>query len=127
MATATKEISVLIIEDQRDVADSLALFLEHVCHFRVTVARNGKTGVGAALRERPDAVVCDIGLPEMDGYQVAAELSRKPRKPLLIAVTAYGDDDARERALAAGFDHYLVKPADPEELEAIVRNHFKLG
>jgi len=127
MTTATRVISVLIIEDQRDVADSLALFLEHVCHFRVTVARNGKAGVGAALKERPDVVVCDIGLPEMDGYQVAAALCGKPRKPLLIAVTAYGDDEAKDRAKAAGFDHYLVKPSDPEELESIVRNHFKLG
>jgi two-component system, sensor histidine kinase len=126
MATATKQVSVLIIEDQRDVADSLALFLEHVCSFRVSVARNGEAGVGAALRELPDVVVCDIGLPKMDGYQVAAELAKKPRKPLLIAVTAYGDDEAKERAMGAGFDHYLVKPADPEELEAIVRKHLKL-
>ena len=70
-----------------------------------------------ALADPPDAVVCDIGLPRLNGLQVAAELGRLRPKPLLIAVTAYGGVYTEELARAAGFDHYLLKPADPFEIE----------
>jgi DNA-binding response OmpR family regulator len=123
VAAAVQPPSVLIIEDSHDAADSLGLYLEHICHYRVTIAYDGDAGINAALAGHPDVVISDIGLPKKDGYQVGTAISRMSRKPLLIAVSAYGDDDAQERARAAGFQHYLVKPADPEEIEAIIGNH----
>jgi DNA-binding response OmpR family regulator len=117
--------SVLIIEDSHDVADSLGLYLEYICHYRVTIAYDGDAGISAAFACEPDVVVCDIGLPKKDGYQVATSISCMSRRPLLIAVSAYGDDDSQGRARAAGFDHYLVKPADPEELEGLIEAKLK--
>lgn len=118
----SRPFSVLLVEDQADVAESLALFLEVACRCRVSIARDGEAGVSAAHAQEPDAVVCDIGLPKKDGFAVARELAASlPRRPLLIAVTGYGDDESREKGRAAGFDHYLLKPADPFEIEAILR------
>jgi len=115
---------VLLVEDQHDVADSLALFLEVACHCQVCVAYDGEAGVAAARSQEPDAVVCDIGLPKKDGFQVAREVAAcLPRRPLLIAVTGYGDDESRAKGRAAGFDHYLQKPADPMAIEAILRSY----
>jgi DNA-binding response OmpR family regulator len=116
-------MSVLLVEDNPDVAASLALYLE-LCHFDVTVAADGEAGVRAAMADPPDAVVCDIGLPRMDGFAVARAVGAglAPR-PLLIAVTGYGEDWMRERGAAAGFDHYLVKPADPRAITALLRAH----
>ena len=117
----SRPLSVLLVEDQPDVADSLALFLQAVCHCRVSIARDGEAGVAAARAEEPDAVVCDIGLPKKDGFAVAREVAAAlPRKPLLIAVTGYGDDEFRARGRAAGFDHYLLKPADPFAIAALL-------
>lgn len=121
-ADPPRPLSVLVVEDQADVAESLALFLEVACRYRVSIARDGEAGVARARAEAPDAVVCDIGLPKMDGFQVAREVAASlPRKPLLIAVTGYGDDASRAKGRAAGFDHYLLKPADPFEIQAILR------
>jgi CheY-like chemotaxis protein len=84
----------------------------------VTVAHTGPAGVAAAGRARPDVVLCDIGLPGMDGFAVASTLRQNPSTAAvrLIAVTGYGRDEDRRRALAAGFDEHLVKPVDPEDL-----------
>jgi DNA-binding response OmpR family regulator len=112
------------VEDHPDIAQTLALYLEQCCGYQVTVASDGEAGVAAARAAPPDAVVCDIGLPKKDGFRVARELTGGlPRRPLLIAVTAWGEDDMRERGRAAGYDHYLVKPVDPRDLEAILRSH----
>lgn len=119
-----KPLQVLVVEDQPDVADSLAMFLEVACQCRVKVAHDGEAGVAAARADEPDAVVCDIGLPKKDGFEVAREVAASlPRKPLLIAVTGYGDDESRAKGRAAGFDHYLLKPADPMAIQAILRAH----
>ena len=124
LPTPSRPLSVLVVEDQPDVADSLALFLEVACRCRVSVARDGEEGVAAARAQAPDAVVCDIGLPKKDGFAVAREVAAAlPRRPLLIAVTGYGDDESRARGRAAGFDHYLFKPADPFEIEALLCAH----
>ena len=117
-----KPLNVLVVEDQADVADTLALYLEMACRCRVRIAHDGEAGVAAARAEQPDAVLCDIGLPKKDGFEVAREVTAcLPRKPLLIAVTGYGDDESRAKGRAAGFDHYLLKPADPQAIEAILR------
>jgi PAS domain S-box-containing protein len=108
---------VLIIEDSRDAANSLKELLEIFGHEAV-IAFTGSDGVAAARRERPDVIVCDIGLPGMDGFAVARLLREFPETAnvRLLAVTGYGQEEDRERAREAGFDGHLVKPADPEKL-----------
>ena len=81
-------------------------------------------GVRAALDQNPDVIVCDIGLPKRNGLLVAEELlERLPLRPLMIAVTGYANQVTREHATAAGFDHFLTKPADPFEIEALIEAH----
>jgi len=117
-----QRISVLVIEDNMDSADSLARFLRLAAEFDVRVAYEGKTGVKAAVADPPDAVVCDIGLPKLDGFDVARDLiAALPVKPLLIGVTGYGDRDTEAKARAAGFDFFLAKPADPFVIERLIR------
>jgi PAS domain S-box-containing protein len=108
---------VVIIEDSRDAADSLRLLLE-VLGNEVRVAYSGPEGVQAARTWAPDVVISDIGLPGLDGYGVAAQLRRHPAtaRALLIGLSGYGREEDIRRAGEAGFDHYLVKPAAPEEL-----------
>jgi two-component system, sensor histidine kinase len=112
---------VLIIEDHVDAAETLASFLEEVGH-EVVVARDGRAGVEAAFRHRPEVVVCDIGLPGMDGYEVARALRASPRfeSCLLIALTGYGEVADRERARRAGFTYHLTKPADALQVAQLV-------
>jgi signal transduction histidine kinase/CheY-like chemotaxis protein len=108
---------VLLIEDNRAAADILATYLRAQGHI-VHVAYDGGAGLEAALRERPDAILCDIGLPVMDGYALARALRAAPplANCLLVAVTGYGEPRDEDRGQQAGFDHYLVKPADPEAI-----------
>jgi CheY-like chemotaxis protein len=122
-AGAPSPLSVLIVEDQPDVAESLKIFLD-LCGYEVAVATDGEAGVEQALARHPAAVVCDIGLPKKDGFRVAEELSTAlPRTPLLIAVTGYGTEQVRDRARKAGFQHFIVKPADPFQLEGLLREY----
>jgi signal transduction histidine kinase/ActR/RegA family two-component response regulator len=113
---------VLIIEDNRDTADSLAAFLQQRGH-TVAVEHDGHGGLAAVERHKPEVIICDIGLPGMDGYELARTLRRRGRfeGDLLIAVTGYGDPRDRERGMEAGFDHYLVKPADVEVIVSLIR------
>src|SRR5438270_3773156 len=108
---------VLVIEDNRDAADSLRLLLE-TAGYEVQVAYDGPEGVELAHAWRPNAVFCDLGLPGMDGYGVADELCRRGLVPeaVLIAVTGYGTERDRERCREHGFLAHLTKPADPAEL-----------
>jgi signal transduction histidine kinase len=108
---------VLVVEDNRDAAESLRMLLE-TCGYSVAVAHSGPAGVEAARTVPPDVVLCDIGLPGMNGYAVATALRHSPGTAAarLIAVTGYGNDEDRGRALEAGFDAHLVKPVDPVRL-----------
>jgi PAS domain S-box-containing protein len=112
---------VLVVEDNRDAADSLRMLLE-VYGYEVAVAYTGPDGVRTATAYCPQVVVCDIGLPGLDGYGVAAALRRDPATAAmtLIALTGYGQDDDRRRAKEAGFDAHLTKPADPAALAALI-------
>jgi signal transduction histidine kinase/DNA-binding response OmpR family regulator len=114
---APQRLRIVVIEDNRDAAESLRLLLEVMGH-EVTVARTGPEGVQTAARCRPDVVVSDIGLPDLDGYGVARELRRRPEtaRTRLVALTGYGSEDDRRRSREAGFDFHLCKPADPQEL-----------
>jgi CheY-like chemotaxis protein len=118
---AAEPLRVVVVEDNRDAADSLRLLLQLLGH-QVAVAYTGPEGVDVAVAQRPDVVVCDIGLPGFDGYEVARRLRQQPNleKTLLVALTGYGQDDDRRRSEEAGFDQHLVKPADPQELERLL-------
>ena len=115
-------VSVLVIDDNKDTADSLARFLRLSAAFDVRVAYDGQTGLKSAVQKPPDVVVLDIGLPKLDGIKVARDLlGQLPVKPLLIAVTGYGGTYPESQAREAGFDFYLVKPADPLVVEKLIR------
>jgi len=108
---------ILVVEDNRDSADSLRLLLELSGH-EVAVAYSGHDGVQAAEQYQPEVVLCDIGLPGLDGYGVARKLRDNPTTATarLIAVTAYGHDEDRRRSHEAGFDLHVVKPVEPAAL-----------
>jgi DNA-binding response OmpR family regulator len=123
---STRTVSVLIIEDNADTADTLARFLRLGCGYQVANAPDGLRGVRAALADPPDVIVCDLGLPKKNGILVAEELLEElPDRPLLIAVTGYGDAATRGLAADAGFDHFLLKPADPFAIESLIEAHQK--
>jgi CheY-like chemotaxis protein len=109
-------LSVLVVEDSPDGREGLESLLE-LKHFKVTTAANGEEALAKVGTTRPDVAVVDIGLPDMDGYEVARRLRERFDGSLtLIALTGYGQPDDRRRALEAGFDLHLVKPVDPEQL-----------
>jgi CheY-like chemotaxis protein len=112
---------ILVVEDNRDAAELLATYLR-ACGHMVHIAHDGGAGFAAALREQPDVVICDIGLPGVDGYEFARKLRAEPclRRCLLVAVTGYGEARDRQRGVEAGFAHYLTKPADPREIERLL-------
>ncbi len=112
---------VLLVEDNIDACETLKAFLELEAH-EVTMAHDGQAGLDAMLAHDYDVIVCDIGLPGMDGLEVLARLraSSKGAQPLAIGLSGYGQAEDRSRALAAGFDHYLVKPVSPDALLALV-------
>ncbi len=109
------------MEDSRDAAESLRMLLEVLGH-EVRIARTGMEGVTAAEQWRPEVVVSDIGLPGIDGYEVARRVRRLPglEDVLLVALTGYGSEEDRLRAREAGFSHHLVKPADPADLQRLL-------
>ncbi|HEV2844398.1 MAG TPA: response regulator [Thermoanaerobaculia bacterium] len=112
----------LVIEDHVDAAESLALLLQLIGH-EVEVAFDAVQGLEAARRFRPEVVLCDIGLPgAMDGYAAARELRADPelRAVYLVALTGYGQEEDRRKALEAGFDSHLTKPADLDELRRLL-------
>ena len=120
-APQTPRVSVLLIEDNMDVADSLARFLRVGAGFDVRVAYDGPSGLKAAVANPPDAIVCDIALPKVNGLALAAEIAAQlSAKPLLIAVTAFSGEYPEAKARAAGFDYYLTKPADPFVIERLI-------
>jgi PAS domain S-box-containing protein len=113
---------VLVVDDNADAAETMAVLLRAAGHVTET-AGNGPEALAAIERFRPDAVLLDIGLPGMDGYEVARRLrSLVGPELLLIAVTGYGGDDVKRLAAEAGFDRHLVKPVNPEDLQAVLRS-----
>jgi CheY-like chemotaxis protein len=111
------ELRVLVVEDDRDTAETLRALLL-LCGYQVAVAHTCQQGIESARRLEPHVVLCDIGLPDGDGYVVGSVLRQSGHSTAarLIAVTGYGEPGHRMRALAAGFDQHLVKPVDPRVL-----------
>jgi DNA-binding response OmpR family regulator len=114
-------LRVLVVEDDADTAESYAILLRLWGHDVHTVL-SGAGAVAAALTYRPDIVLLDIGLPGIDGYQVARHLRGHAglREPALIAVTGYSHEAERRHGREAGFDLHLVKPVPPEELRVVL-------
>ena len=114
---AHKNMRILVVEDDRDSAEMLQKLLE-LCGYSVTVAYSSKEGLEAAAKTPPDVVLCDIRLPDSDGYAFAEALRGNPKtaRARLIAVTGYGGAQDRKRSREAGFQLHLVKPVRPENL-----------
>jgi two-component system CheB/CheR fusion protein len=112
---------VLVVDDNHDTADSLAVLLKVGGH-QVRTAHDGPAALEEAASFRPEVVLLDIGLPRMDGYEVARRLREEVglRGALLVAVTGYGQEEDRRRAEEAGFQVHLVKPADPGAVQALL-------
>jgi signal transduction histidine kinase/ActR/RegA family two-component response regulator len=112
---------VLVVDDNRDSADSLAMLLRVLGH-EVEVAHDGVEALRLAARVQPDVVLLDIGLPRINGYDVARQLRQMPwaRSILLIAVTGWGQDEDRRRSRESGFDRHLVKPVDLAALQNLL-------
>ena len=119
-AVATPK-TILVIEDNADGARSLADILELHGH-AVRVARDGRSGIALARELKPDLILCDIGLPDVDGYEVARTLRRDGplRLTRLVAVSGYAQPEDRQRSRDAGFDAHIPKPADLHEVLALV-------
>ena len=117
----TPGLRVLVVEDHADAAASLALLLRIWGH-EVQAAADGPTALEAARAFTPDVILLDLGLPGMDGWQVADQLQKQhgPQTPLLIAITGHGQDADRRRSRAAGIHLHLLKPVDPEQLRGLL-------
>jgi len=118
---------VVVADDNRDAADSLKLLLE-LSGYDTFVAYNGQQALDFGARERPSAFILDVGMPDMTGYEVARRIRQHAwgRSALLVAVTGWGQDDDKERAKAAGFDHHFTKPVNPEAVEQVLVASLKM-
>jgi CheY-like chemotaxis protein/two-component sensor histidine kinase len=114
-------LRILIVDDNRDAADSLAMLLRTTGN-DIQTAYDGLEAVQVASEFRPDVVLLDIGLPKIDGHEVAQRIRKEPwgRQMCLIAVTGWSDETDRARSRAAGFDHHLVKPLDTGHLAQLL-------
>jgi signal transduction histidine kinase/ActR/RegA family two-component response regulator len=112
---------VLIVDDNRDAAASMAMILELMGH-EVETAHDGLAALEAAAAFRPDVMLLDIGLPKLNGYEVARSLRQQPwgEQVILIAVTGWGQEEDKRRALEAGCNYHLTKPIDPDGLEKLL-------
>jgi CheY-like chemotaxis protein/two-component sensor histidine kinase len=120
---AEDSLRVLVVDDNRDSADLQATLLHHN-GYKVKTAYDGTDALEIALRFHPDAILLDIGLPEIDGYEVAYRVRQQKalNSVVLIAMTGYGQPEDRQRSEAVGFDYHLVKPAEFSELQAILKS-----
>ncbi len=120
-AAGEAPLHILVVDDNVDAAAMLAILLEAGGH-RVAVQNQSRAALDSARQAPPEVCLLDIGLPDMDGKELARRLRAQPETAgcLLVAVTGYGQDGDRAEAMAAGFDHYLVKPIDMARLGAIL-------
>ena len=121
LTASLRALRILVVDDNLDAAESLAMMLQLDGH-TTSKAHDARSAIASARSERPDVMLLDIGLPDIDGYELARRLRALPEAEdaTLIAVTGYGQTDDRRRAEDAGFDHYLVKPVEFESLRALL-------
>jgi CheY-like chemotaxis protein len=115
---------ILVVDDNRDAVETLAELLEVWGH-EVWTAADGPGGLQAAAEHQPEVILLDIGLPGIDGYEVARRLRAMPGldSTWLIALTGYGQPEDRQRALEAGFDYHLTKPLDLAVLQQLLLDY----
>jgi len=120
-AARASALNILLVEDNVDACDTLAGFLSSEGH-QVRCAYDGHEGLAAALAEPWDVIICDVGLPGMDGLDLmrAVRAANADKPPFAVALSGYGQDDDRTRGLAAGFDRYLVKPVAAASLRDVI-------
>jgi CheY-like chemotaxis protein len=116
-ANGHQRVRILLVEDYEDAAQSMAMLLK-LHDYQVDIVRDGAQAIAAALLQRPDAILLDIGLPGVNGYQVASTLRQEAscKDTLIIAVSGYGQAEDQRRSREAGIDHHLLKPIDSEVL-----------
>jgi PAS domain S-box-containing protein len=121
-AREARDLKVLVADDNRDAADSLAMVLE-MSRYQVLVAHTGEQALRIARQTLPHAMILDIGMPDITGYDVARQIRREPwgGDVLLLAITGWGQREDKERASAAGFDYHLTKPVDADQVEKLLR------
>jgi PAS domain S-box-containing protein len=115
-------VRVLVVEDNCDAADLLAEMLQMI-GFSVRVAYTGQSGLDAFEQDPPDAVLLDIGLPDLDGYEVCRRIRslKLPSQPVVVALTGWGNDADRDRTTQVGFSAHLTKPAEPDQIVALLQ------
>jgi CheY-like chemotaxis protein len=126
--TSRPPLRVLVVDDSRDSAESLALLVRFWGHEAV-VAYDGPAALEAARAGRPDVVLLDIAMPGMDGCQLARHLRQMAgmEEALLVAVTGHGSEADVQRCQEAGIDCHFTKPVDPEELKQLLVGADRLG
>jgi CheY-like chemotaxis protein len=122
------QVRVLLVEDDWDVAESMVALLGVLGH-RVRVAYDGLSALDVASVERPDIMLVDIGLPGMDGYEVARRVRQDPKlqRTVLVALSGYGREEDKREAAAAGFHHHLTKPVEFDKLQGLVSGVSRTG
>jgi CheY-like chemotaxis protein len=119
-AGTSTPLRIVVVEDNEDSAEMLSAWLEGLGH-QVRVAHSGPAGVALVLEVRPDVVLCDIGLPGMDGVDVCRRVvGELVPPPVMVALTGWGMGDDRRRTKDAGFSHHLVKPVALDKLETVL-------
>jgi len=122
LQAGTRNGRVLVIDDNADAADTLSMALE-ILGYTVQTSYDGPTGIALAQSFMPAAILLDIGLPDMNGYEVARYLRGTDfgAAAILVAVTGWGQDKDRQLAIEAGFDLHLTKPVDFRELDTVLQ------
>lgn len=127
-AGSDQRLRIMVVDDNEDSAHTLGILLK-TSGYRTDVLLDPRAALERAQRELPDVLILDIGMPHMDGYELARRIRgmEAPQRPLLVALTGYGHEADRQRAHDAGFDHHLVKPLDPDALSAILADAVPAG
>lgn len=113
-------LRILVVDDNVDAAESLCTLLRILGH-ETTAAFDGHAGLAAAEAFRPRVAILDLGLPGMNGYDLARQLREAPAAPaLIVAVSGYGRDEDRRKSREAGIDHHLTKPVELAVLQAVL-------
>jgi CheY-like chemotaxis protein len=121
-SAADKKLRIVVVEDQNDAREALEMLLDLEGH-EVRAAANGAEGLKLILDHRPQVALLDIGLPQMNGYELAAAIREQVGgKIQLVAMSGYGQPDDVRRAEEAGFDRHLTKPVDPRRLASALRD-----
>ena len=113
---------ILVVDDNRDSAETLSMLLELMGN-EISVAYDGEQAVAMAKEIKPDVVLLDVGLPKLNGYDVARMIRQESwgSKPMLVAITGWGQTEDKELSREAGFDHHLVKPVDHDYLLTLIQ------